>query len=115
MADARRIAIKTSKGMDFLLMEDILYCVAQGRYTRIVTISGQEYLLSKVLKEIECCLSCEEFFRTHKSYLINLKHLVNYQKNDEKAITLVNNHKVLLAKRRKQEFHERISELVQSI
>jgi two-component system LytT family response regulator len=72
-------------------------------------------MLTRVLKEIENCLECKEFFRTHKSYLINLRHITHYQANHETPITLVNNVKVQLAKRRKKDFHIRLSEMVQTI
>jgi len=96
-------------------MEEILYCVARGRYTKIVTTTGKEYMLTKVLNEIENCLSSNYFFRTHKSFLINLKHIIHYQTNHETPITLVNNVKIQLAKRRKKDFQKRLSEMVKTI
>jgi two-component system LytT family response regulator len=113
--DSLKIAIKTSRGIEFLRMEEILCCIAHGRYTKIIATTGKEYLLTRVLKEIECCLPCEDFFRTHKSYLINLNHITHYNTNHEIPITLVNDVKVRLAKRRKQDFLKRIIETVQTI
>lgn len=113
--DSAKIAIKTSRGIEFLRMEDILCCIAHGRYTKILTINGKEFLLTRVLKEIESCLPDNDFFRTHKSYLINLNHITQYQKNKETPITLVNGMKIQLAKRRKQDFHKRINEMVQTL
>lgn len=113
--DSLKIAIKTSKGTEFLQREEILYCQARGRYTKIITTSGKEYMLTRVLKDIENCLPCEDFFRTHKSYLINLNHITHFQNNHDAPITLANNVKIQLAKRRKQEFHRRINELMQTI
>ncbi len=110
-----KIAIKTSRGWEFLRMEDILCCVAHGRYTKIIATNGREYLLTKILKEIEDCLPCELFFRTHKSYLINLDHITNYYHNDDKPITLINDIRIQLAKRRKQEFQRKLKELAQTI
>lgn len=112
MEESRRLAIKTSKGMEFLRMEDILCCVAHGRYTKVFTTTGKEYVLSKVLKEVEECLPSEYFFRTHKSYLINLNHLTSYNRHKDYPITLVNNFKILLAKRRMHDFQERVYDLV---
>ena len=113
--ETSKIAIKTTRGIEFLRMEEILCCIAHGRYTRIITLSGKEYMLSKVLKDIECCLPCEEFFRTHKSYLINLNHIVSYNGHHESPITLSNDMKILLAKRRKKDFQERIRALAYTI
>jgi len=113
--DQSRIAIKTSRGIEFLRIDEIICCVAKGRYTKVVTTSGKEYLLTRVLKDIENCLPCEDFFRTHKSYLVNLNHITHYHNNHESPITLLNNTRVQLAKRRKHEFHKRINEMVKTI
>jgi len=113
--DSSRIAIKTSRGIEFLRMEDILCCVAKGRYTKILTTTGKEYLLTRVLKEIEGNLPDDDFYRTHKSFLINLNHIVHYQNNHETPITLLNDVKIQLSKRRKQEFQRMIKERVQTI
>ena len=113
--DSLKIAIKTSRGVELLLIEEILCCIAHGRYTKIITTSGKEFLLSRVLKEIENCLSCGDFFRSHKSYLINLNHIIHYQSNHETPITLVNDVKIKLAKRRKQDFQKRLDEFAHTI
>jgi two-component system LytT family response regulator len=113
--DTSKIAIKTSRGIEFLRMKDILCCIAMGRYTKIITTSGKEYMITKVLKEIENCLPCEYFFRTHKSYLINLNHITHYKNNHQTPITLKNNVKIQLAKRRKQDFQSKIDEMVKRI
>lgn len=110
-----KIAIKTQHGWEFLLINDILCCIAHGRYTKIITADGREFLLTRVLKELEECLPDDDFFRTHKSYLINLNHIIQYHSNQQAPITMVNDMKILLAKRRKQEFQKRINELVQTI
>ena len=43
-------------------MEDILCCVAKGRYTQILTTEGKEYLVPRILKEIEGKLPENDFF-----------------------------------------------------
>lgn len=113
--DTTKIAIKTSSGIEFLRMDEILCCIARGRYTKIITTTGQEFILTKVLKEIEHCLPCEDFFRTHKSYLINLNHITHYKNNHHTPITLRNNVKIQLAKRRKQDFQSKIDEMMRRI
>lgn len=110
-----KIAIRTSKGWEFLRIEEILCCIAHGRYTKVITIDGKEFLLSRVLKEVQDCLPYDEFFRTHKSYLINLNHIVHYHNNHETPITLINDVKIQLAKRRKQEFRRKIGEMVTTL
>ena len=45
----------------------------------------------------------------------NLNHITHYKNNHAKPITLVNDVKIQLAKRRKQDFQKKINELVQTI
>lgn len=113
--ESTKIAIKTNRGMEFLRTEDILYCMAMGRYTKIVTRTGKAYILSKILKDIEVSLPSDIFFRTHKSYLINLNHLITYQQHAAMPIILRNDNRVQLAKRRKHAFIQRISELTMTL
>jgi two-component system LytT family response regulator len=71
------ISIKTTKGIEILKLEDVLCCFAHGRYSRIMTVNGKEYMLAKTLKEIEEFLPGQDFFRTHKSFLINMNYIIH--------------------------------------
>ncbi len=113
--ELKKIAIRTGQGMKFLHLDDICCCIAKGRYTLITMLDGQEYLLTKVLKEIEGSLPEEDFFRTHKSFLINLNHITHYKSHSEYPILMANNERIQLAKRRKQEFHKRIREFASTL
>lgn len=81
----------------------------------IITTDGKEFLLTRVLKEIEDNLHSKDFYRTHKSFLINLNHIIHYQNNHDTPITLLNDVKIQLAKRRKQEFQRMIKARVQTL
>lgn len=69
-----RIFIRHKEKMIKIMMADILYVEAEGNYSRIVTTS-KEYLLSFTLKAIEEKLPVHLFIRTHRSWLVNLKHV----------------------------------------
>ena len=113
--DSSRIGIKTSQGTEYMKIEKILVCVAKGRCTKLVTTEGKEFLLTRILKDIEGSLPESDFYRTHKSYLINLNHIIHYKVNREYPITLINDVKVNLSKRKKQEFQRMISERIQTL
>jgi two-component system LytT family response regulator len=110
-----KLAIKTTKGVDLVSYDDILYCMAEGRYTRIFMVNGKEYLLTKVLKEIEHALPDEDFFRCHKSYLINLNYITNFERSEERFIILDHNKKISLSKRKQYIFSRRIKNIVNEI
>jgi two-component system, LytTR family, response regulator len=72
------IAIPTADGIEFIPVENIIYCASDNNYTYIHKMEGTPLLLSKTLKEVESMFDAHSFLRIHQSYLINLKHLRKY-------------------------------------
>ncbi len=54
---------------------DILYAKADANYCTLYTTT-QQYVLRSTLKDLESKVEGPEFYRSHRSYLINLSHLV---------------------------------------
>ena len=73
-----RIALATSDSYELVRVEEILYCVAEGSYTRFLLVNEGERFVSRHLKYYEQLLSDYDFFRPHQSCLINLKHIKKY-------------------------------------
>jgi len=105
-----KVAIPTEKGFEFFNTEEIIMCQAEGSYTRINTPNQRQYLTSKSIGEMEALLASGSFFRCHKSYMVNLKHILKFDRA-ESQIVLTGNIKVDLAARRKEEFLELIHSL----
>src|SRR5690606_39661195 len=68
------------KGLDFVNVKNILYCIGEGNYTSIHTVSGEKFVISRTMKETEELLNNPLFFRTHQSYLVNLNGIRQYIK-----------------------------------
>lgn len=83
-------------------IDDILYCEADGGYTNFYTTDGKIYFTSNNLKKVESILMHATFFRIHRSTLLNLKHLVQYNNSGE--IVLSNKKKLLVSSRNKTNF-----------
>jgi two-component system LytT family response regulator len=64
--------------------EKILFCKAEGSYTRVV-IEGncQEIIVSKPLKIFQRCIPEEMFLRCHYSYLINVKKVQSFDSKEK--------------------------------
>lgn len=56
---------------------EILYLKADGLYTKIYT-KVKSYLVRDILKGFEEKLPEDQFFRVHKSYLINVEHVISF-------------------------------------
>lgn len=98
-----KISLPTKNG-DFNIIDinDILYCEADGSYTHFYTKNNKTYTTSNNLKKVERILQHTSFFRIHRSTLLNLKHIVQFNNNGE--IKLTNNKKLLVSSRNKSNF-----------
>ncbi|WP_341227298.1 LytTR family DNA-binding domain-containing protein [uncultured Arcticibacterium sp.] len=78
---------------------------ADANYTEISLEDGEQIIISKTLKEMEKTFTHFSFFRTHKSYMINLDHIASIQMNGgTKTVRLINNLNAEISRRRKDAF-----------
>ena len=70
-----RLMLRHRDGITFIDAEDILLIQREERSTVIYTAKEGRYVLSESLSETEARLDPELFFRCHKSYIINLRHI----------------------------------------
>ncbi|NNJ55311.1 MAG: response regulator transcription factor [Bacteroidia bacterium] len=99
-----QISLSTSKGLQFLKTENIVYCKGDGAYTYFFLKSGERITTSKNLKEYENRLKDFNFFRSHKSYLINLSEIKTYIRGEGSYAVMTNGDSVGVSKRRKDNF-----------
>jgi two-component system LytT family response regulator len=100
--DNSRTAIPSAGGYEFVATEDIIMAMAEGNYTRIYT-AAKEILCTQTLGEMEKHISLPYFFRSHKSFLVNLHHVERFTKTDN-LLELSNGLTADLAIRKREEF-----------
>lgn len=98
------IALPTSDGLTFASVNDIIYCLADGSYTRMHMIDNSEILLSKTLGDVEELLGENNFFRIHHSSLINLNQVRKYIRGEGGEVVMSNGKSLMVARTRKPEF-----------
>ena len=98
-----KICLATTAGMEFIAIDDIIVCKADGSYTSFVLKNKNSLLVSKHLKEYENLLSDQLFMRVHNSYLINLREVKKYIKSDGGYIIMSNDMHVSLSPRKKDD------------
>ncbi len=99
-----KIGVPTPEGLIFIAAQDIIYCQAQSNYTELFLCDGQKITSSYTLKSFEDLLSDQHFFRTHKSFLINLRHIGIYRKGEGGVVVMSNGREIEIARRNKAGF-----------
>ncbi len=100
----RKIVLRTHERFHFVKMSEILYCESEANYTTFYLVNGIAILVSKPLKEFEDMLVDYNFYRPHKSYLINLSNISGFEKSEGGCIIMSNNARVPIASRKREEF-----------
>ncbi|TVQ88652.1 MAG: DNA-binding response regulator [Bacteroidetes bacterium] len=101
--DFPSLAVPTSEGIEFIPVDDILYCSSDNNYTYIHKSLGGSILLSKTLKDVEGMLEQRHFLRIHQSYLINPRHLRKYVRGQGGHVVMSNGKELPVARARKDD------------
>lgn len=104
MNSFEKIALPTMDGIIFVKIRDITRCESDNNYTNIFLNNGQKIIVSKTLKEYDDMLTPFNFFRIHKSYLINLAYLQRYKKGEGGSVIMEDGAELEVSRRRKEEF-----------
>lgn len=108
---SQKIAVHHGDEVRFLKLSDVVYFEAQGRYTRIHLVTGEQFLISSHLLALEESLEETDLFvRVSKSNLIHVDHIVAYSKNEPYHIELVNGEVFEVARRKRLEVLEKLRE-----
>lgn len=84
--------------------EEIIFLSADVNYTRVHFSNGRKTTYARTLKSIEGQFMNAGFFRTHKSYLVNLQFFkeVHWDKANP-FMVLSNDYRVSIARRKRSE------------
>jgi len=102
-----KILVRQGDKCLFISQGDILYLKARGSYTDIIFyMAGQikTMTLCKPLGILEEEYNKRLFYRIHKSFLINVKKVLNVIKTDIYNIKMINGEMIPVAQRRVKEF-----------
>ena len=105
-----RLCLPTLKGFIILKLDEIIYCEAERSYT-IFHLDGKPSLtVSKPLLEYDQILQDTSFFRIHKSFLINMNHVKEYQRGEGGLVIMSNDAEIEVSRRKKDLFLMKIKE-----
>lgn len=104
----QKIALPNRDGYEFAEVASIIYCEAEGAYTKIFMGDNKKVLVSKTLGDIEELLPPELFQRIHHSILVNITYIAQFSRTDGGFVILKNNEKLSVSKAKKEALMERL-------
>lgn len=108
----KKIALPFSDGIKFVSIDDIIFIEADGMYSKFFFKKSEVIMVSKPLKHFVPILEgVTNFFRSHRSFLINMYYIKEYIKKDGGYIIMDNEMVVSISNDKKQEFLSLISKI----
>ena len=77
-----RIILPCNRGFTLMERRQVLWIQSDGNYSWAHYGDGRKSLLSSMLKHMESKLLSADFYRIHHQYLVNLHHLLRYEKRN---------------------------------
>ena len=105
----KKVGIPDGDGLVFINLSDIIRCDSDGNYTFFILTTGKKIVASRTLGEYEQMFADDNFFRVHRSHLINLVHAKKYIKGEGGYVVMSDDSKVEVSRRNKNEFLEKLS------
>lgn len=97
-----KIGIPNNKTYEFVQVSDIIRCEGWQRYTKVYLASGKLLTSSYNIGVFTDMLKDYGFYESHKSHLVNKKHILRYHK--EGILEMTDDSQVPVARRRKEFF-----------
>jgi two-component system LytT family response regulator len=99
-----KITLHSSREAHFVQISQIIRLAAESNYSVFFLANGKKITVSKTLGEFEDVLVPQNFYRIHKSHLINLNYLVKLTKTDLPSVIMTDGSEIEVSVRRKAEF-----------
>ena len=100
----KKLTISHSRGIKIIDQKDIEYIEAKGNCTDIYFKDKTKYTDTRTLKVYENLLDSNQFFRTHKSYIINLNYLKEYLTSLGNVAVLSSGKEIPVSRNKTKEF-----------
>lgn len=104
----KKITVSEQFGFKVINVADIKYLEADTQYTIIYLTGPEQIVSSKSIGEFERILTNPEFFRIHKSVILNLNFLKEFSSYQGNYAVLNDKTKLLISRRRLNEFKEKV-------
>ncbi len=105
-----RLVLSNDRERLFVNLNEVLYVEAQGSYVNFFLEGTRRQMATRSLAHYEDLLPPDQFFRTHKSYIVNCDKVVSIKTGRGGVINLKDGFSVPIAIRRKSTFIHLLSQ-----
>jgi len=105
-----KICVASQKGFQVLKLPEIIYCEASSNYTIFHLENEKPVCASRTIHDYEQLLEDSGFVRIHKTFLVNLEHVKEYNRGEGGTIILSNDYELEVSRRKKELFISKMKE-----
>ena len=107
----KKITIASLDEMHFVHIHEIVRLQSDDNYTIFYLNGGNKIIASKTIKSFESMFIPFNFFRVHRSHIINLNYIKKFIKGDSAHLIMDDGVKIEVSRRRKGSFSDKLKEL----
>lgn len=104
----KKVAFPVSDGLQFVLLDTIIRCEADGNYCKIFLHGRKNLMISKTIKHINEIINHSKFVRVHQSHIINMDYVQKYIRGKNGQIVLDDGTVIPISRSKKDSFLDRI-------
>lgn len=107
----KKILLTEGQFKKIVCLNDIVYFKADGAYTNVILTDGTRIYVSKRLGDFEY-LERFNFYRSHRSHIINLNHVASIASSEGRSIVMSNKEELSVSKDKREELTLLIKKLI---
>ncbi len=104
--EINKIPLANIHGYELVDAERILYVEGLDNMAKVFIENSKPVVVSKTLKDFESQLFPPQFYRVHKSYIINVKHLKSLSTSEGNSVILHSGEEIPVSRRSLKEFKD---------
>lgn len=108
----QKIAVHSISKITYIEVARIVRCESEESYTHVFMEDGSSLLSTKPLKDFETLLGTSDFFRIHRSHLINLHRVNEYHKNKADSVLMQDGSHIQVSRKKRTEFLDSMNGLL---
>lgn len=105
-AEEKKIALSLSDGLTIIPLHQIIFIKAEGAYVQLHLVDGRRIVASKVLGDFIFLCDQHDFYRTHRSYMVNTEHIRRITRSGNEVV-MSDETEIPITPERKSELIER--------